>query len=114
MVNLRLKDLIPLPHKDQSASCKDVEVCAAKQSNAYPDHQASVIVTADFSDIEGQVRIPRSPLIKVWQEYEFLENGDIPRNILPVLPPPYKAGVGIKSIAIDRWITKAFRGGGPL
>ncbi|GFV03766.1 hypothetical protein TNCV_1877141 [Trichonephila clavipes] len=40
-------------HSSHSASCKDIEVCAAIQRDAYPDHQASSIVLVLFSDIGG-------------------------------------------------------------
>ncbi|GFW98714.1 hypothetical protein TNCV_2758901 [Trichonephila clavipes] len=50
--NIALQGLITMSH---SASCKGTEVCAAMQRDAYPDHQASVTVMVDFSDIGGQV-----------------------------------------------------------
>ncbi|GFX37245.1 hypothetical protein TNCV_995201 [Trichonephila clavipes] len=38
-----------------SASFQDLEVCAAIQRDACPDHQASCAIIKDFSDIGGQV-----------------------------------------------------------
>ncbi|GFU03350.1 hypothetical protein TNCV_3338631 [Trichonephila clavipes] len=59
-INLRhsKNERIPIAHSNHSASCKDIEACAAIQRVACPDHQASSAVMVDFSDIARQVARP--------------------------------------------------------
>ncbi|GFW99713.1 hypothetical protein TNCV_3419441 [Trichonephila clavipes] len=56
--NIKLHDLIPIPHSSHSAYFKDIAVCAVIQNDACL-HSAALMV--DFSEIGGQVSV--SPYI---------------------------------------------------
>ncbi|GFU38479.1 uncharacterized protein TNCV_2434251 [Trichonephila clavipes] len=52
--SIGFQDHILMPHRRPSASCEDMEMCAAFQRDAFPDSQSSVTVMVDFSDFAGQ------------------------------------------------------------
>lgn len=57
-ISTRTSKTAPIPKTSHSAYFKDIDVCAAMQNDAYPDHLNFVAIMVDFSDTGGQTTGP--------------------------------------------------------